>query len=129
MTTMDTIASVTFSSNLYCDNANMFFYEIEEGNKTELYSISGIVNSVIFSVLARSIANPQTNGYFKFNKQFLEPIPFPVSAFLSNTNLKEEISQISQAIEQLQGRYINSCLLYTSPSPRDATLSRMPSSA
>ena len=26
-------------------------------------------------------------------------------------------------------RCINSCLLYTSPSPRDATLSRMPSSA
>ena len=25
--------------------------------------------------------------------------------------------------------YINVCLLYTSPSPRDATLSRMPSSA
>ena len=25
--------------------------------------------------------------------------------------------------------YIDSCLLYTSPSPRDATLSRMPSSA
>ena len=26
-------------------------------------------------------------------------------------------------------KYINACLLYTSPSPRDATLSRMPSSA
>ena len=26
-------------------------------------------------------------------------------------------------------RWTNSCLLYTSPSPRDATLSRMPSSA
>ena len=26
-------------------------------------------------------------------------------------------------------RYIYNCLLYTSPSPRDATLSRMPSSA
>ena len=26
-------------------------------------------------------------------------------------------------------RYLNTCLLYTSPSPRDATLSRMPSSA
>ena len=25
--------------------------------------------------------------------------------------------------------YVNDCLLYTSPSPRDATLSRMPSSA
>ena len=28
----------------------------------------------------------------------------------------------------LEGKYYN-CLLYTSPSPRDATLSRMPSSA
>ena len=27
------------------------------------------------------------------------------------------------------GRYLITCLLYTSPSPRDATLSRMPSSA
>ena len=26
-------------------------------------------------------------------------------------------------------RYLETCLLYTSPSPRDATLSRMPSSA
>ena len=26
-------------------------------------------------------------------------------------------------------QYVNTCLLYTSPSPRDATLSRMPSSA
>ena len=30
--------------------------------------------------------------------------------------------------EMLDSKY-NSCLLYTSPSPRDATLSRMPSSA
>ena len=29
----------------------------------------------------------------------------------------------------LDGGYIKACLLYTSPSPRDATLSRMPSSA
>ena len=29
----------------------------------------------------------------------------------------------------IAGRLFNSCLLYTSPSPRDATLSRMPSSA
>ena len=29
----------------------------------------------------------------------------------------------------VKGRKIGDCLLYTSPSPRDATLSRMPSSA
>ena len=35
-----------------------------------------------------------------------------------------EIDEATKAIEQ-----IAACLLYTSPSPRDATLSRMPSSA
>ena len=30
---------------------------------------------------------------------------------------------------QKENAFIESCLLYTSPSPRDATLSRMPSSA
>ena len=29
----------------------------------------------------------------------------------------------------VNGKKLNNCLLYTSPSPRDATLSRMPSSA
>ena len=29
----------------------------------------------------------------------------------------------------MKGDYVITCLLYTSPSPRDATLSRMPSSA
>ena len=31
--------------------------------------------------------------------------------------------------DMLANRYLGTCLLYTSPSPRDATLSRMPSSA
>ena len=31
--------------------------------------------------------------------------------------------------EEFLDPYIQACLLYTSPSPRDATLSRMPSSA
>ncbi|MEM8528747.1 MAG: hypothetical protein AAGG68_29195, partial [Bacteroidota bacterium] len=64
------------------------------------------VNSTVFSVLARSIANPQTNGYFKFNKQFLEPIPFPVENFASNVTWKKEILQIVQKIEKFQKRYI-----------------------
>ena len=42
--------------------------------------------------------------------------------------------QNNHQIESLAGNYLNGevpdiCLLYTSPSPRDATLSRMPSSA
>ena len=38
--------------------------------------------------------------------------------------LKQEMKRLG-----INGSRIKSCLLYTSPSPRDATLSRMPSSA
>ena len=34
-----------------------------------------------------------------------------------------------QRVEALQARGVHPCLLYTSPSPRDISLSRMPSSA
>ena len=42
--------------------------------------------------------------------------------------VKDAITQLSQR-EQLFMALFYHCLLYTSPSPRDATLSRMPSSA
>ena len=37
--------------------------------------------------------------------------------------------KVIDAAKGYRGRRKNTCLLYTSPSPRDATLSRMPSSA
>ena len=36
---------------------------------------------------------------------------------------------ITRAVKRGSGEGADACLLYTSPSPRDATLSRMPSSA
>ena len=36
---------------------------------------------------------------------------------------------VEDAIKELKFGLVEVCLLYTSPSPRDATLSRMPSSA
>ena len=41
-----------------------------------------------------------------------------------NSDVVKEINSVLEYIDE-----IYSCLLYTSPSPRDATLSRMPSSA
>ena len=43
-------------------------------------------------------------------------------------SLKNEIDMIKNDLEKLNRADVI-CLLYTSPSPRDATLSRMPSSA
>ena len=39
------------------------------------------------------------------------------------------ISCLALAVKRFSSRELEGCLLYTSPSPRDATLSRMPSSA
>ena len=50
-----------------------------------------------------------------------------LSPFLPSHSLKDNISSsFSYSVSSSQH---GSCLLYTSPSPRDATLSRMPSSA
>jgi hypothetical protein len=105
MTANDTFATVTQNPLNYCDNANMFFIDIPDKSESSLFAISGIVNSTLFSVLARSIALSQQNGYFKFNKQFIEPIPFPKENFINNNALVNEISVIAINIKQAQEQY------------------------
>jgi len=117
MTANDTFASVTQNPLNYCDNANMFFVDIPEKSEKNLYAVASIINSTLFSVCARSIANPQQNGYFKFNKQFIEPIPFPKKHFENNSVLVKEISAIGKNIEQLQSQYL-------SASPRQKNIYR-----
>ena len=58
--------------------------------------------------LTLKILNKYSNGYHK------------IESLISKINLADEI-----LIKEIQG----SCLLYTSPSPRDKRQSRMPSSA
>ena len=50
-------------------------------------------------------------------------------AALQIANLKGDKSSAYQLLRSSIDENPSSCLLYTSPSPRDATLSRMPSSA
>ena len=106
MTALDTFATITLSDKTYCDNANVFFIEAPEKDETTLYALSAIINSTIYSVLARSIANPQSNGYFKFNKQFLEPVPFPCQNFTDNIELKTLLAEAAKKIEDLQNKFI-----------------------
>ncbi len=107
MTANDTFANVTFNPHNYCDNANMFFIDIKDKSETNLYAIAGLINSTLFSVLARSIALAQQNGYFKFNKQFIEPIPFPKDTFETNPTLVSQIAKLSQSIQTKQEQYKN----------------------
>ena len=49
--------------------------------------------------------------------------------FVGGCDIMKEMAESGELIELFNTRGIKTCLLYTSPSPRDATLSRMPSSA
>lgn len=72
-----------------------------------MYALAAIMNSTIFNTLARSLANPQRGGYYKFNRQFLDPVPFPCKAFVEGkrniVKLAETAQQIEQTNEQIRG--------------------------
>ena len=53
---------------------------------------------------------------------------FTQGSMTSHTETTSKITETINSMDYNTG-YQYSCLLYTSPSPRDATLSRMPSSA
>jgi len=93
-------AAIILDKHVYCDNANMFFIQIEPIDETRLYALAAIINSTIFNAFARAIANPQRGGYFKFNKQFLDPVPVPAKAFLACNRDMKKLANIAKKIEQ-----------------------------
>ena len=52
-----------------------------------------------------------------------------IADFINPGELKVLEKEVASRIRDLLKSLVIDCLLYTSPSPRDATLSRMPSSA
>ena len=105
MTANDVYASVTTSDYYYCDNSNVNYADIPEKTIDNLYAVAAIFNSTIFSVLARSIANKQQNGYFKLNKQYLEPVLFPVYIFYKDKKLVKDLAIVGLEIEEKQDAY------------------------
>ena len=69
---------------------------------------------------------------FNYNKRLSEKIFFKTGLRFAISGYKNRENELRFGDQQIGGAFepsIPSCLLYTSPSPRDATLSRMPSSA
>ena len=54
---------------------------------------------------------------------------FDVDEFNELENQRKMIQVQTQELQHIRNTKSKSCLLYTSPTPREATLSRMPSSA
>ena len=105
MTANDLYASVTTSDYYYCDNSNVNYADIPEKTNNNLYAVAAIFNSTIFSVLARAIANKQQNGYFKLNKQYIEPVLFPVCIFENNKKIVQDLAKVGIEIETKQEGY------------------------
>ena len=122
-------------------------YTVQRGIKPSIFNI--IVNGVELHKEAddRAMQKILEQGILKLNyKSFTQIVILGSSSFvpfmqLSSPNRREVIEDlldirifsamnnlIKDKIRQKKGN-INSCLLYTSPSPRDRQKSRMPSSA
>ena len=107
MTARDTIATFVDDKGLYMDNANVWFIAIEDASVELMKAITCIINSTIFSVLGKSGANPQSGDYYKFNKQFLMPIPFPIERVNENSEYVSVLAECYSEISSLQDRYFS----------------------
>lgn len=103
-------ASVVSDRHIYCDNANMFFIQLNDINETNLYALAAIINSTIFNTFARSIANPQQGEYYKFNKQFLDPVPVPRDELLQGSRRITRLANIARRIEQTNEQLRNNAV-------------------
>lgn len=108
MTAKDTIATFMSNQGLYMDNSNVWFIYVDGASESLMKAIACIINSTIFSVFGKSGANPQSGDYYKFNKQFLAPIPFPSSKLKKNSATIDILAQLYDDIAELQNQYIHS---------------------
>lgn len=112
MTARDTFASYESATGYYMDNSNVWFINIDSDEEVELKAITMIINSTVFSVFAKSGANPQSGDYYKFNKQFLIPVPFP------NAKMNKEDTSV-QRLSRLYDEIINITELYNGANERN----------
>ena len=124
-------------------------FSIEQGDRIGLIGLNGQGKSTLFNILAGKVQPDISEPPFIFDKNkdrfdlFYIPQELAVTEFtdltVSNFYLSfyPELYKVHQELEKVQAKlmedYSNEklldCLLYTSPSPRDGLLSRMPSSA
>ena len=119
-------------------------YTNDSHTKGYVVGISGGIDSAVTSTLAASAGHPtlclempifQSNQELERSGNHIEWLKNNFSNVSSEViDLTESFDKFSQKIQKIESKnnllaLANSCLLYTSPSPRDVHLSRMPSSA
>lgn len=105
MTARDTFATYESGAGFYVDNSNVWFVNIDSDEEIELKAVAMIMNSTVFSVFAKSGANPQSGNYYKFNKQFLASVPFPNAKMKKGDAGTQRLSMLYDEIIHIMEQY------------------------
>ena len=114
---------------------------VKQDLKVQRYTVLALSVALVICVLFMTakrerlvIIPPVTSermelAYDSANEPYYKSYALYVASFLGNIN-PDNASFVREGLSlSFAPQLYSSCLLYTSPSPRDATLSRMPSSA
>ena len=105
MTTKETYATFVSDRGLYMDNSNVWFLNYRGSNAKVMKALTMIINSTLFSVFGKCGANPASNGYYKFNKQFLEPIPLPNRQISPSNDYIKQLARLYDEVKALLEEY------------------------
>lgn len=107
MTTRETYATFENKQGFYMDNANVWFINHKSNDTVIMKAITMIINSTIFSVFAKCGANQASNGYYKFNKQFIEPVPLPNKKLVASNDIVNILASLYDEVKALLFEYEN----------------------
>lgn len=116
MTTKETYATFEDKQGLYMDNSNVWFINHKDNDVVIMKALTMIINSTIFSVFAKCGANQASNGYYKFNKQFIEPVPLPNKKLTASNKTVKALVSLYDELKALLSEYekatVNDKLIY-----------------
>ena len=104
--------------------SNLLAIVVEKGNPKDVKGLEDLAKPDLKVVLA---AEEVPAG--KYAKQVLDEAGVSVTPVSQEDNVKAVVTKVSLGEADAGIVYVTDCLLYTSPSPRDLSTSRMPSSA
>lgn len=105
MTTKETYASLETATGFYMDNSNVWFINHSDNDLSVMKALTMVINSTVFSVMAKCGANQASNGYYKFNKQFIEPIPLPNNKMISSDLTVVRLAEMYDEIRAIMDEY------------------------
>ena len=105
MTSKETYAAFVSDTGLYMDNSNVWFLNYRGSNIKIMKALTMIINSTVFSVFGKSGAIVLRGGYYKFNKQYLEPIPLPNKKISSSNEYVKKLAKLYDETKALLDEY------------------------